>query len=804
MQKDLQSLIDKIKADIGSDESISFDEIQERNIVDYFAWEVNNEKGRSALFGISQVNASDTPLIINNKEITINGSSNDTLQNIFFGMSGYNVNLVNNSIINLNEIGFYADTNVDTWCEFEGVGSHGLGLAVVDFNDPKSLVGDDLNISPVKESRSFSIINNGTIRITLEDNLDFSKSDAWFKDDEEDTLTSGLIMGSNRENFIMGFAIDNIYVDNLYQEGNKTAKEIISLQDMITGVNKGTIDIEKGSGVYATGSKFTNEREGLITVGSGIGIQAALATVVNKGTITVNGKLYTGNLYDYSGSGIVAGSSTIVNAESGVINVVDGYGIYAEDSVVENYGTINVTTGIGIKGLGTTTIYNAGTINAPTSIEGNVVQSGQYNSETGLQLSAQTFTAMAGSETNAQNYIMGSATIDKGLVANGFDSTYIGKNMFNAPDTSQLKLVSNSALFDARLAENGSDVIMTKKAFNTLTPNNSLASFLEQNYALGHNEAFYNELKNLGSALDFQKGLNNLTGKEVLDRFSYEDLTAVREMNLAMNQQMFANEDKNIFTTQGNLNQFSFKNGKASSGQFALSNKKISPNLRVGYAMSVTRLNTNDEGHNNTRNASLFQMAIPFHFNGNGVKMISTPMAGFARGHYSRTGFNDTSYKGTIEKRLFGVMNEIRYPLSVGGFELSPTIELNAIAYNQRGGEEHKPYSLTIQSENNLSVEAGVGLYAAKQYDLSSEAKLNLNAGMMLYREFADPYNMKLGMQGMSGHFDLYDEDRSSYRGVARLGLDYQTKDLDIYGSIQHYMEDDPHTNVKSGFKWKF
>ncbi len=550
-------------------------------------------------------------------------------------------------------------------------------------------------------------------------------------------------------------------------------------------------------GMYNNGEAIYNS--GIITInnngsGNAIGIFSAgeNTNVLNSGTITLN-NTESANL----AIGIYAKGGNVVNTGKIIINGTENaYGIYAEDgATVYNTGSIQIGDYV-YKGNGAlenfiylngASLVNIGKVEATVL---NFGTSGNYSLGKNGNYTGETAT--------------GILNIESSVVNGSFDQEYTLTNALDIKDTSQLKLVSNSALFDARLAENGSDVIMTKKAFNTLTPNNSLASFLEQNYALGHNEAFYNELKNLGSALDFQKGLNNLTGKEVLDRFSYEDLTAVREMNLAMNQQMFANEDKNIFTTQGNLNQFSFKNGKASSGQFALSNKKISPNLWVGYAMSVTRLNTNDEVHNNTRNASLFQMAIPFHFNGNGVKMISTPMAGFARGHYNRTGFNDTSYKGTIEKRLFGVMNEIRYPLSVGGFELSPTIELNAIAYNQRGGEEHKPYSLTIQSENNLSVEAGVGLYAAKQYDLSSEAKLNLNAGMMLYREFADPYNMKLGMQGMSGHFNLYDEDRSSYRGVARLGLDYQTKDLDIYGSIQHYMEDDPHTNIKSGFKWKF
>ncbi|MBO5997626.1 MAG: autotransporter domain-containing protein, partial [Alphaproteobacteria bacterium] len=122
----------------------------------------------------------------------------------------------------------------------------------------------------------------------------------------------------------------------------------------------------------------------------------------------------------------------------------------------------------------------------------------------------------------------------------------------------------------------------------------------------------------------------------------------------------------------------------------------------------------------------------------------------------------------------------------------------NAIAFNQRGSEGNKAYALTMPSDNQLSVEAGLGLHANKQI-----GNVNLNAGLMVYKEFADPYNVKMGMRGMDGSFNLYD-DTNEYRGVATFGFDYDVNEWNLYGTVQHFMESDTHTNVKTGLKYKF
>ena len=148
-------------------------------------------------------------------------------------------------------------------------------------------------------------------------------------------------------------------------------------------------------------------------------------------------------------------------------------------------------------------------------------------------------------------------------------------------------------------------------------------------------------------------------------------------------------------------------------------------------------------------------------------------------------------------------MNEARYPMDLGFVKFEPSIEFNMVGYNQKGNEEEQAYALTIPSNTNLSVETGIGFYLKKDIDMKSDGQLKLNGGMMLYREFADPYNLKLGMYGMDGTFDLYDETKD-YRGVFSFGLDYKWKDLSFYGNFQHFMETDPYSVFKLGLGVKF
>ena len=171
---------------------------------------------------------------------------------------------------------------------------------------------------------------------------------------------------------------------------------------------------------------------------------------------------------------------------------------------------------------------------------------------------------------------------------------------------------------------------------------------------------------------------------------------------------------------------------------------------------------------------------------------------------YDRIGFNDKSYDGTIEKRIFGLMNEVRYPINVGDWKFEPALEFDALGYEQKGWEEKKEFSLNIPTQRTYSVESGIGLYATHEKELNKDSKFKFTAGVAAYHEFADPYKMDVGMNGLSGHFTLRDENRSDNRAVARTGFEFNKGDYSLTGSFISYIDRETRTKANLGFKWKF
>lgn len=395
--------------------------------------------------------------------------------------------------------------------------------------------------------------------------------------------------------------------------------------------------------------------------------------------------------------------------------------------------------------------------------------------------------------------IYGLTSVDASFVQDGFDTIYTSENAFNGINDG-IGLTSNSYLFNASLnstSDTTHDIVMTMKSFDDVTSNKSLAAFLAKNYAEQNNEAFFNELKSIGSAGAFTSALNHLTAGETLSRFTHEDLTAWRDVNANMNALMFANMDQPLFQNAGSFNAFSFQNDSSSSAQFALAHKRISPYAKIGYAMSTTHLSSDDH-RSTTRRNDIFQAFTPFAYDRFGWQLISTPQIGFARAHYSRKGYNGTSYDGVIEKRIAGFMNEARYPVQIGSVTFAPTVELNALVSHQKGNETRKAYSLTMPADTLLSVEAGAGFH------LDTQIKgFSLTAGTMLYREFADPYNMKVGMNGMDGSFDLFDEQKK-YRAAADFGFGYEIGPFNWYGSLRHFVDTNNRTQMNTGFNVHF
>ena len=419
-----------------------------------------------------------------------------------------------------------------------------------------------------------------------------------------------------------------------------------------------------------------------------------------------------------------------------------------------------------------------------------------YVSEAGASFEAEG-RLIAGSVIGGVSNVVGSN--DTSYVASGFgEGAVIGNG-----DDSLLSITSDSYMFDASFKKNaqnanGLDIVMNMKSFDEITDNHSLAEFLQNNYAKGNNVALFDALKVSKDAVSFTSALNNIIGKNVISKFNYEDLSAMRDLNFALNEEMFnAPKDLQVSQKIGSVNTFSFKADEKSNTQYGLMNRYLTANLRLGYGVAFTNLRTNDS-NDNTRQDTMVQFFTPIGYETNGIQMISSPRFGYAKGHYTRQGF-DGSYKGTLEKRIFGLTNEARYPIDLGVAIVEPAVEFNAIGYTQKGSEDDKAYSLNIQKRTTYSVESGIGLYAKK-----SISNWNVRTGLMYYHEFANPYDIYVGIRGMDGSFKMTDDTVDRNRAVAIFDLKYDLNGLSVYGNLRQFIQNENNTVVKAGLKLSF
>lgn len=411
--------------------------------------------------------------------------------------------------------------------------------------------------------------------------------------------------------------------------------------------------------------------------------------------------------------------------------------------------------------------------------------------------------AESGATFNVAEEMSGTLNISSNLTTKGFDTVYTEEGMINAGDTSDLHLVSDSVLFNAGLADNGHDVVMTMKSFEEVTDNKSLAKFLALNYQNSNNEAFFNELKELSNVASFNNALDKMTGRELLSRFAFEDMAMMRELNFDMNNNLFDKEE-HYFSMAGNVSSpMAFKGDTGSNSQYSLMNRREGK-WSLGMGVAFSNIKSNDDNNKNGRNDTLYQLTMPIGYRTHGFKLMFSPRLGYAYGTYDRTGFEGKTYDGTIQKRIFGLMNEARYPIMMGKWKFEPSVELNALGYEQTGHEEAKEYSLTLPKQRTYSIESGVGLYATRETQTETGAKLKLTAGIAGYHEFADPYKMEVGMRGMDGRFTLRDENRTKNRAVARAGFNFDEGVYSVYGNIISYIDGEVRAKAKIGVEYKF
>ena len=624
------------------------------------------------------------------------------------------------------------------------------------------------------------------------------------------------------------YAAQNSFINNysaVVERG--TAESLIEMVNNNQGLTVGVYS--KDGRIYNSGEiKIHNLDNGIA-----VGIYADGAVIVeNSGNITIDRADYTDDKattdtsddYTYTKKSPEGGTaigiygavgSTISN--SGTITITgsimgQGYGIYSEGSYVTNTGTITIH-GISCTGTDCTSANNAIVLNGGQLLQNGILTATNNTQNRPMSVSSVkpaslnlndfggTVVASGTSQFIVEGSISGDLAINNNVIENGFDTTYSVQDMIQAGDTSSLNLQSQSALFNATL-ENDTDAVMTMKAFNDVIENSSVADFLQNNYAANNNEDLFKVLKSAETVAQLNHDIDDLFGKDMLSRMAFEDLSMLREVSLDMNNHLF--EKEGAFAFGENISPSSYDNNIGSVGRYSL-NGYNNGKTSFGLGISITDVRTDDGHSDNRRFDRSFMMSAPIGYKTHGFELITAPKMGYTDGTYDRDGFNDKTYEGKIQKRMFALMNQARYPLKFGGMKLVPSAEFNMIGYNIKGHEDEQQYALRIKSQNHYSVEAGLGLMAEKEFKPFKNHKFNVNGGVAVYHEFANPYELDVAMNGMSGTYRLHDEKRSDNRTVARFGFNYKLKDdIDVTAHLLTNIDREYRTDAGIDLKYHF
>ncbi|MBR2299873.1 MAG: hypothetical protein IJ870_04795 [Alphaproteobacteria bacterium] len=552
-----------------------------------------------------------------------------------------------------------------------------------------------------------------------------------------------------------------------------------------TLTNTSGLEVESAGGdaygIYNKGGTIENSTQRYeinvtSTTGNAYGIYSDGGKVTNSGRIWVSGpsKEKTYGIYATNGAKITNTgefqfriNNIDLNWEdnptytsTGCLTPDGGYAIYLTGGAeFENMGLVSATKALSL-GKGVTLAQN-GTFSAPA--------------------------------------ITGNLSISSDVVKNGFEQNYTLLNAIDTSDASALNLSSQSVLFDAELK--GNDVVLTKKDFNEVVENSTVASFLEKNYDMQNNEALFANLKTKSSLNEVENAMRDLTGQNVISRFADEDMIMQKELNFDLNSKLFALKDGE-FSFSGEVAPKVFQD-RGSNTKYALSGTNMAGgHFGVGLAISELR---SDDGHlKNSRESKNFQLLMPYQLKKNGFNMVFSPKMSYLYGTYDRNGYESRSYDGHIEKRAFGLESEVRYPLSFGGFELSPATAVHLTAYQTKLKEDTKQYSLSSANQRTYSAELGFGAYISKEKKIAKNHQLKLMAGAMLYHEFGNPYDMELQMNGMNGTFKISDEKRRDDYAVLRSTLSYDAGDVSIYGGFLSYVDSEYRSRFDFGLKYRF
>lgn len=623
------------------------------------------------------------------------------------------------------------------------------------------------------------------------------------------------------------------------------------------GIASGTINVlNLGNGnvfgLYSSGAGYTvsnrsdkNETSVVNLVNTGDGVTTGLrggqdSTIENSGEININ------NLGNGTAVGIYGGAnSNIVN--SGTINIYreayedeetgqtynpDGekggtaYGIYAESgSYVTNTGTITVTgaekgTGIYLEAGGT--LENSGTVIFNGSSDASIQENGDaidiYGD--GTERASVNLNDLGGEVILSQggrffaDSLTGDMSVSEKTVLGDFKDKYVLTGSLQAENVEDLNLNSKSAMFEASSQKNendGYDVVMTRQNFNDIIDDGNISNYLENNYVGENGSKIFDSLKTAGDKDTLNQKAANLLGTDMLPNFRREDALLYRNLSQQFNDNLFNQPNQNYIGGYKYIDISTDADGTlmGTDGQahvaYGMMKNKNDNGVTYGLGASIAKLNS-DYDNGSKRDANIFGVWAPVGYDfKNGAQWYSKLYLGYVDGSYDRI-TDLQKYSADINEYQYGLSNEVRYDLSLGGgVTFSPLAELNLFGVYSDGYDEgNDEGAIHTDSQNDLSLEGGIGAYLAKKLDFSNDSHLTVQIGGVYYVEFLDPDD---GFDASVSAFDdKYKLAHKSDDGRAVLSarVNYNYKDITLYGNIEKETSNDKSLLIDAGVQYKF
>lgn len=547
--------------------------------------------------------------------------------------------------------------------------------------------------------------------------------------------------------------------------------------------------------------------------------------------------------------GLYVQNGTAINNSHGVLNVkglTGSYGIYAVSTkndiqtIAQNAGTINlIGTGenFGIYASGANAkVQNTGTININGVRQNNVcdndtceknvaivlkngaqlVNGGLISSINDMNLSQMGNVSIApNGHFSSLGSISGDLDVEKDTVMNNFAEEIVLEDALTATDISQTNVGIDSYLYNTGIKPNSNgsyDIVLDMKDFSEITDNNSESAYLKQNYQAEKNTALFNTLKAAPTATAAEIAEANVMGKAFIPNITEEELKIQRSLGRTMTDELFkeGGEVRKIVgadamkvgrSDHGTLTGYDIK----SQSSYALYDKKVNNQARVGLGLSFTHTDTDYDDDSRRKNFTV-QGYVPLTYKlNNNLTAVSLAHIGYSDGDYTRRG-NNQSFKADTSAITYGLLNEMRYRKNLGVVNVTPFVGLNAEGWYQDSiSEGSEDLALHLASTNVFSLESALGVYVDKDIEFNEDNRLNVALGIGYYHEFADPYKgFDTHHSNSIGKYKLRNKIHSEDRGLISARLKYDYKAFSIYAELLHYLEEEHPTEFDGGLQYRF